>query len=66
MQQKGKTLKITLRLTLRIVKKNFQDEELPRKLFITTRQKIKTKNIFANNMSTDIKLSKPQFSKIIQ
>ena len=37
MQQKGKTLKITLRLTLRIIKKNFQDEELPRKLFITTR-----------------------------
>ena len=34
--------------------------------FLTTRQKTKIRNAFANNMSTDIKLSKSQISKIIQ
>ena len=53
---------------LRFNKKNFEDEELPHELFITTRQttKIRNANAFANNMSTDIKLSKAQISKIIQ
>ena len=31
--------------TLRISKKNFQDEELPHELFVTTRQKTKTRTI---------------------
>ena len=35
------------RTTLRIIKKNFQDE-LPHELFVTTRQKTKTKNPSAN------------------
>ena len=35
-------------------------------LFITTRQKTKIKNNFANNLSTDIKLIKSQLAKIIQ
>ena len=52
--------------TLRITKKNFQDEELPHKLLLTTRQTTKVRNAFANNMSTDIKLSKARISKIIQ
>ena len=30
--------------------KNFQDDELPYELFLTTRQKTKIKNAFANNM----------------
>ena len=47
-------------------KKNFEDEELPHELFLTTRQTNKVRNAFANNMSTDIKLSKAQISKIIQ
>ena len=47
-------------------KKNFEDEELPYELFLTTRQRTIIRNVFANNMSTDIKLSKPQISKIIQ
>ena len=51
---------------LRINKKNFEDEELPHELFLTTRQTTKIRNAFANNMSTDIKLSKAQISKIIQ
>ena len=51
---------------LRVNKKNFEDEELPHELFLTTRQTTKIKNAFANNMSTNIKLSKTQISKIIQ
>ena len=43
-----------------INKKNFQDEELQHKLFLTTRRITKIRNAFANNMSTDIKLSKDQ------
>ena len=50
----------------RINKKKFQDEELPHKLFLTTKQTTKIRNAFANNMSTDIKLSNSQISKIIQ
>ena len=52
---------------LRVNKKNFEDEELPHELFLTTRQTtIIRNNIFPKNMSTDIKLSKTQISKIIQ
>ena len=54
------------RSTLRITKKNFQDEEWPHELFLTTRQKAKIRNVFANNMSTDVKLNEAQLSKIIQ
>ena len=51
---------------LRLNKKNFEDEELPHESFLTTRQRTKIRNPFANNMSIDIKLSKAQISKIIQ
>ena len=51
---------------IRLNKKNFEDEELPHELFLTTRQTTKIRNAYANNMSTDIKLSKAQISKIIQ
>ena len=47
-------------------KKNFQDEQLPYELFLITRKTIETRNSFTNNTSTDIKLSKPHISKIIQ
>ena len=43
---------------LRINQKNFQDKELPHELFLTTRQMTNIRNAFANNISTDIKLSK--------
>ena len=39
---------------------------MPHELFLTTRQTTKIRNAFANNISTDIKLSKAQISKIIQ
>ena len=51
---------------LQLHKKNFENEELPYELFLTTRQTTKIRNTFAKNMSTDIKLSKAQISKIIQ
>ena len=39
---------------------------MPHELFLITRQTTKIRIAFANNMSTDIKLSKAQISKIIQ
>ena len=51
---------------LRLNKNSFEDEELPHELFITPRQTTEIRNVFANNMSEDIKLSKFQIYKIIQ
>ena len=39
---------------------------LPHELLLTTRQKKKIRNVFNNNMLTDLKLSKAQINKIIQ
>ena len=44
----------------------FHGNDLPHELLLTTRQKTKLRNAFNNNMSTDLKLSKVQISKIIQ
>ena len=46
--------------------KMFDGNNLPHELLLTTRQKTKLRNAFNNNMSTDLKLSKAQISKIIQ
>ena len=51
--------------TLRISLKIFNGNDLPHELLLTRRQK-KLRNAFNNNMSTDLKLSKAQISKIIQ
>ena len=51
---------------LSLNKKTFEDEELRYELFLRTRQTTEIKNTFANNMSTNIKLSTAQISKIIQ
>ena len=51
---------------LRINLKMFNRNDLPHELLLTTRQKTKLRNAFNNNMSTDLKLSKAQISKIIQ
>ena len=45
--------------------KTFAEDELPHELLLT-RQKTKLKNAFNNNMSTDLKLSRAQISKIVQ
>ena len=52
--------------TLRISLKMFNGNNLSHELFLTTRQKTEIRNIFNNNMSTDLKLSKAQINKIIQ
>ena len=52
--------------TVRMNFKMFAENDIPHELLLTTRQKIKLRNAFDNNMSTDLKLSKAQFSKIIQ
>ena len=44
----------------------FNGNDLPHELLLTTRQKAKLRNAFNNNMSTGLKLSKVQISKIIQ
>ena len=50
-----------MRINLRI----FNGNNLPHEL-LTIRQKTEVRNAFNNNMSTDLKLSKAQISKIIQ
>ena len=56
---KNKTVTV---LTLNM--KKFEDEELPHKLFLTTTQTAKIRNVFANNMSTDIDLVKLRYLKL--
>ena len=48
--------------TLRTSLKMFNGNNLPHELLVTTRQKTKLRNTLNNNMSTDLKLSKAQFS----
>ena len=52
--------------TLRMSLKMFDSNDLPHELLLTTRQKTKLRNAFNNNMSTDLKFSRAQISKIIQ
>ena len=40
--------------------------DLPHELLLTTREKMKLRNTFNNNMSTDLKFFTAQISKIIQ
>ena len=49
-------------MSLKILNAN----DLPHELLVTTKQKTKQRNAFDNNMSTNLKLSKPQISKMIQ
>ena len=50
---------------LRISLKMFNGNDLPHELLLTKKQKTKLRNVFNNNISTDLKLSKAQISKII-
>ena len=52
-------------MTLRMSLEMFDGNELLHELLLTTQQKSKLRNASNNNMSTDIKLSKPQISTII-
>ena len=52
--------------TLRMSSKRLDVNDLPHELLLTTRQKTKLINAFNNNMSTNLRLSKAQISKIIK
>ena len=52
--------------TLRMKTRMFRANNLPHELLLTTGQITKLRNAIENNMSTNIKLSKAQISKIIQ
>ena len=52
--------------TLRLGIKNFNKDELPHELLLTTRQNTKLRNAINNNLANDIKLSKAQIKKVIQ
>ena len=46
--------------------KIFNGNNWPHELLFLTRQKTKLRNVFDNNMLTDLKLSKTQICKVIQ
>ena len=58
-----KAVKSNEEASLRLGIKNFNKDELPHELLLTTRQNTKLRNAINNNSSTDIKLSKEQIKK---
>ena len=52
--------------TLRLSIRNFNKDEDPHELLLTTRQNTKLRNALNNNSATEIKVSKTQIKKIIQ
>ena len=52
--------------TLRLGIRNFNKDEDPHELLLTTRQNTKLRNAINDNSATDIKLSKTQIKKIMQ
>ena len=61
-----KAVKSNEEATLRLGIKNFNKDELPHELLLTTRQNTKLRNAINNILATDIKLSKAQIKKLIQ
>ena len=66
MNKLKKAVKSNEGATLRLGIKNFNKDELPLELLLTTRQNAKLRNAINNNLATDIKLRKAQIKKIIQ
>ena len=61
-----KSVKSNEGATLRLGIRNFNKNETPHELLLTTRQNTKLRNALNNNSATDIKLSIAQIKKIIQ
>ena len=61
-----KSVKFYEGVILRLGIKNFNKDELPHELLLTTRQNTKLRNAINNNLATDIKLSKAQIKELIQ
>ena len=59
-----KSVKSNEGATLRLGIKNFNKDELPHELLLTTSQSTKLRNAINNNLATDIELSKAQIKKI--
>ena len=61
-----KAVKSNEGVTLRLSTKNFNKNEVPHELLLTTRQNTKLRNTLNNNSATDVKLSKAQIKNLIQ
>ena len=61
-----KVVKSNERATLRLGIKNFNKDELPHELPLTTTQNTKLRNAINDTLATYIKLSKAQIKKLIQ
>ena len=61
-----KAVKSNERATLRLGIRNFNKDERPHELLLTTREDTKLRNAVNNNSATDIKLSKAQIKNLIQ
>ena len=61
-----KSVKSNEGASLRLGIKNFNKDELPHEVLLTTRQNTKLTNTINNNLATDIKLSKAQVKKLVQ
>ena len=61
-----KAVKSNEGVTLRLGIRNFNKDERPHELLLTTGQNTKLRNAYNNNSATHIKLSKAQIKKIIQ
>ena len=59
-------LEVTLRLSSNMVGISDDETNLPHQLLLTNRQVANLGKVFANYLSSDIKLSKSQLSKMIQ
>ena len=59
-----KAVKSNEEIKLRLGIPNFNKDELPHELLLTTRQNTKLRNAINNNLATDIKLSRAQIKKI--
>ena len=55
-----------MRLSSNMIYNSNDETNFPHKLLLTNRQVVNLRKAFANNLSTDIKLSKIQLSKMIQ
>ena len=61
-----KSVKSNEGASLRLGIKNFNKDELPHELLLTTRQNTKLRNAINNNLATDVKLSKAKIKNLIQ
>ena len=62
----NKAVKSNEGTTLRLGIKNFNKDDTPHELLLTTRQNTKLRNAINNNSAIDLKLSKAQIKKFIQ